>query len=142
MNVTTANASSGSPATAAGGGGGGDVAAAASAAVEASSSDAAAAASSSSHNTVADGGGAIAGVGGMKDDKDLALLPGIVKIVYYVIEYDMGPCTYDVRKIFGISDPHPPLVPVCPIFRYPPVLWTSFLDYTPPPSWHIYEDCR
>ena len=51
------------------------MAAAAAAAVEASSSDAAAAASSSSHNTVADG--AVAGIGGTKDDKDLALLPGI-----------------------------------------------------------------
>ena len=86
INVTTANASSASPAAAAGGG---DVAAAASAAVEASSSDAAAAASSSSHNTVADGGSAVAGVGGMKDDKDLALLPGTVKTVYYVTEHDI-----------------------------------------------------
>ena len=63
------------------------MAAAASAAVEASSSDAAAAASSSSHNTVADGGGA--GIGSMKDDKDLALLPGTVKTVYYVTEHDI-----------------------------------------------------
>ena len=56
------------------------MAAAAAAAVEASSSDAAAAASSS-HNshgaTVADGDGAVAGAGGT-NDKDLALLPGII----------------------------------------------------------------